>query len=214
MRKILKKSGTMNRLPNPALEGYRTAHEQNRDGSYKHFVMPADLVPKKCNESGGSEPIYRGPIVFEPCSDYTRRSSMVVMSSPEGERTISKKMEQIYRCRHHDFDGMTEEETAHKFGIKPTAVRSLLWRVFRIAPQLFPILTPGQARAWHLFYHEGMSHNLIANTMNITKNASEKLVKKAKKKLDYHKVLSQRILVMNPKQLASLEVGNEIVQIF
>ncbi len=42
-----------NKLPNPGLEGYRTAHEQNRDGSYKHFVMPADLVPKKCNGSGG-----------------------------------------------------------------------------------------------------------------------------------------------------------------
>jgi predicted DNA-binding protein (UPF0251 family) len=139
---------------------------------------------------------------------------MVATFSPEGKRTISRKMEQVYRYRHHDFDGLTEEETAHKLGVKPAAVRSLLWRMFRIAPQLFPILTRCQARAWHLFYHEGMSHNLIAGAMNITKNASEKLVKKAKKKLDYHKVLSQRMLVMSPERLTSLEVGNEIVQIF
>jgi DNA-directed RNA polymerase specialized sigma24 family protein len=123
-------------------------------------------------------------------------------------------MEQVYRCRHHDFDGMTEEETARKLGMKSTAVRSLLWRMFKIAPQLFPILTSGQARAWHLFYHEGMSHNLVAGAMGITKNASEKLIKKAKKKLDYHKVLSQRMLVMRPERLASLKVGNEIVKTF
>lgn len=53
-----------NRLPNPALEGYRTAHEQNKDGSYKHFVMPADLVPKRCNGSGGLGRSYSGDHVL------------------------------------------------------------------------------------------------------------------------------------------------------
>jgi len=209
------------KLPNPTLEGYRTAHEQNRDGSYKHFVMPADFVPKKYNGSGCLGHSYRGAHINREISlpdtlDVSRKLCTQLGLGDSGKRVkmFSKKMEQVYRCRHHDFDGLSEEETAHKLGMKPAAVRSLLWRVFKVAPQLFPILTPGQARAWHLFYHEGMSHNLIAGAMNITKNASEKLVKKAKKKLDYHKVLSQRMIVMSPKRLASLKVGNEIVKIF
>ena len=30
-------------LPNPGEEGYRTAHKQNKDGSYADIVMPADI---------------------------------------------------------------------------------------------------------------------------------------------------------------------------
>ena len=55
----------VDRLPNPALEGYRTAHGQDRDGSYKHFVVPTDLVPKKCNGSGCLGRIDRGGTHYE-----------------------------------------------------------------------------------------------------------------------------------------------------
>ncbi|KKM63220.1 hypothetical protein LCGC14_1513680 [marine sediment metagenome] len=207
-------------LPNPKIEGYRTAHKQNKDGSYKYFVMPADLVPKRCNQLGGYERISRREYISREISlpdtlDVSRElCTQLGLIGNNKMRKISEKMEQVYRCRHHDFGGMTVKETARKLGMKPATIRSLLWRMFKVAPQLFPILTSGQARAWHMFYHEGMSHNLIASAMDITKNASEKLIKKAKKKLDYHKVLSQRMLVMSPERLTSLEVGNEIVKIF
>lgn len=30
-------------MPNPSEEGYKTAHKQNKDGSYADVVMPADI---------------------------------------------------------------------------------------------------------------------------------------------------------------------------
>ena len=30
-------------MPNPGEEGYRTAHKQNKDGSYSVEVMPSDI---------------------------------------------------------------------------------------------------------------------------------------------------------------------------
>ena len=33
----------MSELPNPNEEGYRTAHKQNKDGSYADVVMPSDI---------------------------------------------------------------------------------------------------------------------------------------------------------------------------
>ena len=130
------------------------------------------------------------------------------------ERVISERMEAAYRHRHHEFGGKTEEETARIMGITPDAVRRLLWKLRKTAPQLFPILTPLQARAYHLWFHEGMSHNTIADIMGVSVNAVKKLIGRAKRKLDYHKVLNQRLLVMDPSQLASFEIGVEIVNVF
>lgn len=33
----------MTEMPNPGEEGYKTAHLQNKDGSYADVVMPADI---------------------------------------------------------------------------------------------------------------------------------------------------------------------------
>ena len=198
-------------MPNPVLEGYRTAHKQNKNGSYGLTVMPADLVRLPSKESDTSEHMIGG-VSFEP---RPYRSSPVIGKCLEGEdRQISARMEEAYRLRHHDFGGKTTEETAHIMGIGPEAVQHLLWRMYKLAPQLFPILTPSQARAWHLWYHEGMSHNMIADTMDISANAARQLVKRVKKRLEYHDALRHRLVVMDPRQLEKLELGKEIVQVF
>ena len=34
-------------MPNPTIEGYRTAHRQNKDGSYHFTVMKSDIGCQK-----------------------------------------------------------------------------------------------------------------------------------------------------------------------
>jgi hypothetical protein len=40
------------KMPNPTKEGYRTAHRQNKDGSYHFCVMPADIFRRKVSKPG------------------------------------------------------------------------------------------------------------------------------------------------------------------
>ena len=194
----------METLPNPGLEGYRTAHEQNKDGSYKHTVTSADLI---CHRPGCS-------IRTTGSTNKLKREEPIVVHhvlvadlfAECTGRVISKKMEEIYRLRHHDFKGLSGEETARRTGMTQDTIRRLMWRMCKMAPQLFPILTPAQARAWHLWHHEGMSHSMIAEVMGISTNAAQKRVAKAKVRLDYHKALKLRLVVMDPRKLEQLEI--------
>jgi len=199
------------KMPNPFLGGYRTAHKQNKDGSYGLTVMPADLIRLPCRKPDTS----RLKVGGMPFRSGLHESSPAIEACSEVEgRQISARMEEAYRLRHHDFGGKTTIETALIMGIKPHAVDQLLWRMCKLAPQLFPILTPSQARAWHLWHHEGMSHSMIADAMGISVNAARQLVKRAKKRLDYCDVLGHRLIVMDPRQLEKLELDKEIVQVF
>lgn len=42
----------MTELPNPNKEGYRTAHKQNKDGSYADVVMPVDIFTENIPKAG------------------------------------------------------------------------------------------------------------------------------------------------------------------
>jgi len=203
-------------MPNPALEGYRTAHEQNEDGSYKYTVVPGDLVKKKPVLSETSRRIDRGATKLKGELDEDNAPDIydVVMTSKGEKRQITKRMEQAYRLHHHDFEAKTLEETARIMGISVNTVEDHLWEMRKIAPQLFPILTKMQAKVWHLFFNEGMSHKMIADTLDISISASKCLLGRAKAKYDFHKVLQQRMVVMDPKQLASFRLNNEIVKVF
>jgi hypothetical protein len=44
-------------MPNPTIEGFRTAHRQNKDGSYHFTVMKSDI---RCEKLMVSEYIGRG----------------------------------------------------------------------------------------------------------------------------------------------------------
>lgn len=47
---------TMNEdMPNPTIEGYKTAHRQNKDGSYHFTVMKSDIGCQKLTESKYNE---------------------------------------------------------------------------------------------------------------------------------------------------------------
>jgi predicted DNA-binding protein (UPF0251 family) len=194
----------METLPNPALEGYRTAHEQNPDGSYGIRVMPADLEPH--NPGSFGRIIERRSFKYEIPGTNMPDVGPYRQVVDLGKRRISKKMEEVYRLRHHDFEGLSEADAARAMNMKPDAVRRLMWEMCKIAPQLFPILAPAQARIWHLWHHEGMSISMIGEIMELSNNAVQKRLGRARKRLDYHKTLKERLKVMDPRKLEQLEI--------
>jgi len=85
-------------------------------------------------------------------------------------RLITHRQEQIYRMRHHDFGGMTTKQVATILGITTHSVARHMWKMRKIAPQLFPILTKRQADIYHMFVNVGMEQKTIARILGISSN--------------------------------------------
>lgn len=85
-------------------------------------------------------------------------------------RLITERQEQIYRMRHHDFDGLTTKQVAATLSITTHSVARHMWEMQKIAPQLFPILTKQQADIYHMFVNVGMEQKVIAGILGISKS--------------------------------------------
>jgi len=97
-------------------------------------------------------------------------------------RLISERQEQIYRMRHHDFDGLTTKQVATMLGITTHTVARHMWEMQKIAPQLFPILTKRQADIYHMFVNAGLEQKVIAGILDISKSCVGVLIHRVKDK--------------------------------
>lgn len=79
------------------------------------------------------------------------------------KNAITKNEVKAYRLCHHSFDGMLTRDAAAVMGVTPRRVEQLLASLKEKAPQLFPILTPLQARDYHLYVVEGWTLQEIAD---------------------------------------------------
>ena len=116
------------------------------------------------------------------------------------KRKITKEQEDAYRCRHHDFEGLTEEETADELCISVRAVRGRLTRMQKVAPQLFPILSRENAKIWRLWYDRGITCAEIARHIGRTEGAVTQRLQRIKKKMGY-----AEIITANPHRAISLD---------
>ncbi len=92
------------------------------------------------------------------------------------KRLMAKKQEQVYRLRHHDFEGLSTKETAERLKISESSVYRILHGLKKKFPQLFPILNPRQA-AIHLYITDcGFTHSEIADIMNISVKTVDRIV--------------------------------------
>ena len=89
------------------------------------------------------------------------------------KRNLSHFEEKLLRLIHHDFDGLSIKEAAKKVGCSPETIETMLKRVEKLAPQLFPILTP-QHRAILLMYDKHMSRASIAVALGVTEQKLHK----------------------------------------
>ena len=85
-------------------------------------------------------------------------------------RLISKRQEQVYRLRHHDFAGLSPKETAEHLGITVTHVGRILKEMREKVPQLFPILTRRQADVYYLYVLIGLATNEVAKYLGISRD--------------------------------------------
>lgn len=97
-------------------------------------------------------------------------------------RHITHRQEQIYRMRHHDFDGLTTKQVAAMLGIHPKNVSCQMFKMQKIAPQLFPILTKRQADIYHMFTELGLEQKVIAGILGISKSCVGVLIHRMKHK--------------------------------
>lgn len=81
------------------------------------------------------------------------------------KRLITKRQEQIFRCCHHDFGGLSQVEAAKKLGITQSAVSNALAACRKTMPQMFPIFTKLETRYYKLYTIKGWSIEKIANNL-------------------------------------------------
>lgn len=98
------------------------------------------------------------------------------------KRLISERQEQIYRMRHHNFDGLTTKQVAVMLGITTHSVARHMWEMQKIAPQLFPILTKRQADIYHMFVNVGLEQKVIGRVLGISKSCVGVLIYRIKNK--------------------------------
>lgn len=106
----------------------------------------------------------------------------------EEKRDITKHQEEVYRCVHHDFDGHTVDEAANILNITPDAIYKTLARLKDSHPELFPILSRDNAKAWGLWFVSGLSCDQIAEQMGVTSEVIRWRLKRVKESMGYKDV--------------------------
>lgn len=66
-------------------------------------------------------------------------------------RRVTFKQEEVYRLVHQDFFGLSTTDAVEVAGITVQDIRQKLTCIAKVAPQLFPILTPTQAMIYRMF---------------------------------------------------------------
>ena len=93
-------------------------------------------------------------------------------------RLITKRQEQIYRLRHHDFVGLTTKQVAAMLGITIQCVTKHMRQMKKIAPQLFPIFTGLQAEIYSLFVCAGLEQKIIGKMLGISEKSVSTMLRR------------------------------------
>lgn len=121
------------------------------------------------------------------------------------KRNLTKAEEKVIRLNHHDFKGLTINETARILQVQPAHVRDLLRSVKQKAPQLFPILTPRQVAVLR-GYENKASQEVIAAGLGVAVKSVKRIVTFLRK---------HKFLVNKPKVIAYTPLQDgQIVQKF
>lgn len=121
------------------------------------------------------------------------------------KRLITIRQEQILRMCHHDFDGLTQSETAKQLGVSQSVISNALKHIEKILPQFFPILTKLEAQIYHHYMMEGWSVDEIANCLSQETNAVYKTLQRVKDKGMFFTETKGRVLSYNNNMDASVK---------
>ena len=148
-------------------------------------VDPRELETDRIDNNGHYEP---GNIRFVT---HRKNSSNRRKKLPD-ERLITKKGEEVYRCRHHDFECLTTEQTAQKLNISIRQVNKRLACLRANSPQLFPILSQEQANVWSQWFDGGLTCVEIAAGRGVTPRSIQAQLQRIKRKMNYDEKVNSR----------------------
>ena len=98
------------------------------------------------------------------------------------KRVISKFDEKVYRCCHHNFQGLSQADAAKKLNVSQSTISRALLRVKAKAPQLFPLLSPQQNLVHTHITGFGATHEQVAQFLGVSLGAVEKTVAQLRSK--------------------------------
>jgi hypothetical protein len=107
--------------------------------------------------------------VFKQCKNLDKKGRELY--GRDAKRYITFKQEMVFRLCHHDFFGLSAKEAAEVMQMGIRSIYELLKRIEAVAPQLFPILTPYQAKIYRLFVNQRLSPLQISHVLNIPINS-------------------------------------------
>lgn len=132
------------------------------------------------------------------------------------KRLLTLREEQAYRLVHQDFEGLSKAVAAKKMNIGIGQVRRLLASVRKKAPQLFPILTPLQAKiVKYCEAHPALSYKECAEFLKMSSKNFYSIISRLKRrgKINWNIYGSERNVI---KHIASYEtfMDDKIVEKF
>ena len=92
------------------------------------------------------------------------------------KRLMTIQEENIYRCRSHEFEGLTTKETAKRLNISEACVQRNLRSLKKHFSQLFPILTRRQKFIYDCIVEKGFSHKRIARFLDVSERTIDSMV--------------------------------------
>lgn len=120
------------------------------------------------------------------------------------KRLLTKRQEEIFKLCHHDFEGLSQTEAAERLGISQKIISIALKRIKKVAPQLFPILTKLEAKAYHYFMDEGWGVTEIAEYLNSSEDKISNAIRRAKDKKESLTTSDFRIVSYDDESMAHL----------
>jgi len=106
----------------------------------------------------------------------------------ERERNITEFEEQVLRCVHHEFAGMTQKEAAGHLEVSPFKISRALKGIEEKAKTcspirvMLPILTKRQFKIFEYAVKDGMSLEAIAQTLKVSVSSVRSALHKIRKK--------------------------------
>lgn len=98
------------------------------------------------------------------------------------KNALTKTEALVIELCHHGLRGLSVVDAAKEMRVKPHTIRFHLRNAEVKAPNLFPILTPTQAKVLHLYNVEGHTVSQIAMMRDVSVNSVRGILSKLRKK--------------------------------
>lgn len=91
-------------------------------------------------------------------------------------RVITVEQERLLRLHHHDFTGMSLGDAAARMDLLIVVAEDMLDDIYRVAPQLWPILSKTEHKIYKMYSEQGYTQAEIAEHLRTTKSLVQRII--------------------------------------